>query len=91
MLYPTCSGIDSDLLVKCNKTVLDIFSDTSLCPKHSSAMTGVSVKRKVPTRVQPRAGHKKVKVGVAKVSKTLSAQAKVWMQASKNCSLLIAS
>jgi hypothetical protein len=51
--------------MRCNRTVLDIFSDISLCPQHSSEVAPITaVKRK--SVQQPRSVTKKVKMGVAK-------------------------
>lgn len=69
LLYPACCGVDS-VSLKCCNTVSDIFSDTSLCPKHSSeAVPSAAFKRKAPPHMQSRIIHKKVKVGVAKVAR----------------------
>lgn len=78
LLYPSCSGVDPNSLLKCNSTVLDIFSEASLCCKHSSeALSSGLTKRKTP-HAQPRPVQKKLKTGVAKaVRKGGSMQAKV--------------
>lgn len=66
LLYPSCSGVDPNSLLKCNRTVLDIFSEASLCCKHSSeALSSGLTKRKTPY-TQPRPVQKKPKAGAAK-------------------------
>lgn len=71
LLYPSCTGIDSNSLIRCKQTVLDIFSDTLLCPKHSSEATPSthSTKRKAVPQAQFRPPPKKPKLGVAKVAR----------------------
>lgn len=66
LLYPACSGIDSNSLMKCNGTVLDIFSDTSLCCQHSSETAANAPIRRKALHLQPRTAHKKLKMAVAK-------------------------
>lgn len=61
-----CSGIDTNSLMKCNRTVVDIFSDISLCSEHLSETTPTAAVKRKGTHLQPRAASKKVKVGVAK-------------------------
>lgn len=77
LLYPICSGIDNNSLMKCNGTVLDIFSDTSLCSQHSSETAANASFRKKALYLQSRAAHKKVKLGVAKVVRDRKGQVKV--------------
>lgn len=72
LLYPMCCGVDS---IKCKNTVLDIFSDSSLCTKHLSDSN--SIKRKSALHVSTRTLHKKVKVGTSKVVRKGSGKLKL--------------
>lgn len=65
LLYPSCTGIDSTSLVKCNKTVLDIFSGNLLCSKHSSE----AAPWKIGQHIQSRSIQKKAKIGVSRVAR----------------------